>query len=157
MRSVAMDPTFCWGAADGLLDRLEGTWVLSRIIEAQATMTGRAAFNRQDADTLTYREEGRVQLADGKSFDAHREYRFQRAPGGFTVYFAELPPRVFHNIELMRAGDAFIGQATHLCTPDVYESAYCFRSDGTFSIRHTVHGPRKDYVSITVFKRLEKQ
>jgi len=155
MRSVAMDASGCWGDADALFDRLEGTWDLDRTIETQATMTGIATFKRQDGDTLAYREEGRVQLADGKVFEAHREYRFKRAPRGFTVFFAEVPPRVFHHIELTRHDDALLGQATHHCTPDVYDSTYRFLGEGAFIIRHAVRGPRKDYVSSTIFKRRE--
>jgi len=156
VRGVATDPSACWGGADALFDRLEGAWDLDRTIDTQATMTGIATFKRQDAHTLAYREEGRVQLADGNVLDAHREYLFERAPHGFTVLFVEVPPRVFHQIELTRDDDSFIGQATHLCTPDVYDSSYCFQADGTFIIRHTVRGPRKDYVSTTAFKRREK-
>ncbi len=43
--------------------------------------------------------------------------------------------------------------ATHLCTPDTYDSSYRFLGDGSFVIRHTVHGPRKDYLSATTFRR----
>jgi hypothetical protein len=142
-----------WGGVDALFDRLEGAWDLVRTIEDQATMTGIAEFRRHGPDALAYREEGRVRLADGKAFDAHREYLFERAPHGFLVCFAEEPPRLFHRIELMRAGDALAGSATHQCAPDVYDSNYRFLADGTFSIRHMVRGPRKGYVSVTMFTR----
>jgi hypothetical protein len=150
---VTKDLRTSWGGVDALFDRLEGAWDLGRTIESQATMTGIAEFRRHDPNTLGYREEGRVQLSDGKGFDAHREYRFERAPHGFLVFFAEEPPRLFHRIELIRDGDALAGSATHLCAPDVYDSDYRFLADGTFVICHTVRGPRKDYVSTTVFKR----
>jgi len=150
---VSKDPLACWGDADALFDRLEGAWELGRTIENQATMTGIAKFRRHDPNALDYREEGRVQLADGKAFDAHREYRFERAPHGFLVFFAEEPPRLFHRIELIGDGDALSGSATHLCAPDVYDSDYRFLADGTFVIRHAVRGPRKNYVSATVFTR----
>jgi hypothetical protein len=149
---VSKDVLTNWGDADALFDRLEGAWDLGRTIEGQATMTGIGRFSRHDPDALEYREEGRVQLADGKAFYAHREYRFERAPRGFLVFFAEEPPRLFHRIELMREGDALSGSATHLCAPDVYDSDYRFLADGTFVIRHAVRGPRKDYVSATVFR-----
>ncbi len=150
-----MDPLTCWGDADALFDRLEGAWDLRRTIENQATMTGVATFRREDPDAMEYREEGRVRLATGQAFDAHREYRFERVPHGFSVCFPEEPPRLFHRIELMRDGDALAGSATHLCSPDLYSSNYRFLADGTFAIRHEVRGPRKDYVSATVFRRRE--
>lgn len=142
-----------WGSPDAVFDRLEGAWSLDRTIEGQASMTGTAMFTRLDTGMLKYREEGRIRLADGKEFDGHREYLFERAPGGFDVFFAEQPPRLFHRIAIVRDGDALAGSATHLCTPDTYDSSYRFLGDGTFVIRHTVLGPRKDYLSATTFRR----
>jgi hypothetical protein len=130
-----------------------GAWDLERTIEGQASMTGTAVLTPLETGMLKYREEGRIRLADGKEFDGHREYLFERAPGGFVVHFAETPPRLFHAIGIMRDGDALAGSATHLCTPDTYDSSYRFLADGSFAIRHTVHGPRKDYLSATVFRR----
>lgn len=142
-----------WRGAHAVFDQLEGAWDLDRTIENQAAMTGIARFERRHSDVLAYHEVGRVRLAGGKVLDASREYRFERAPRGFTVFFSETPPRVFHHIELERQGEAFTGQATHLCSPDVYDSSYRFLADGTFVVCHSVRGPRKDYVSATLFKR----
>jgi hypothetical protein len=143
-----------WGSADAVFDRLEGAWDLARTIECHATMAGVAVFTRQHAGLLKYREEGRIRLADGKAFDAHREYRFERTADGFSVFFEEEPPRLFHRIRIAHdAADALAGSAIHLCAPDVYDSHYRFLADGSFAIRHTVRGPRKDYVSATVFER----
>ncbi|MET3395484.1 DUF6314 family protein [Variovorax atrisoli] len=144
-----------WGSPDTVFDRLAGEWRLQRTIEGQATMSGVARFTLLEAGgMLRYREEGRIRLADGKEFDGHREYLFERAPGGFVVHFAETPPRLFHAIAIVRDGDVLAGSATHLCTPDTYDSSYRFLPDGSFGIRHVVHGPRKDYLSDTVFNRL---
>lgn len=155
--SAQPSPSSClmpWGTADTVFGALAGAWTLARTIEGQASMTGTAVFTpAADPDMLKYREDGRIQLADGKTFDGHREYLFERAPGGFVVHFAETPPRLFHTIRVVRNGDALAGSATHLCTPDTYDSSYRFLPDGSFEIRHTVHGPRKDYLSATVFTR----
>lgn len=142
-----------WNSADAVFDGLEGTWDLVRTIEKQATMIGIAVFTPQHATMLKYREDGRIRLAGGKELDAHREYRFERAADGFAVYFEEEPLRLFHRIRIVRDTDALAGSATHLCTPDTYDSSYRFLVDGSFTIRHTVRGPRKDYVSTTAFKR----
>ena len=146
-----------WTRAEDVFDQLEGRWSLERIIEGQATMEGIATFTRDGADALAYHEEGQVRLAHGQVLKAHREYRFERAPGGFTVLFAEALPqlsRLFHRIELMHDRAALTGKAVHLCTPDTYDSSYQFLPDGSFVIRHAVRGPRKDYVSTTTFRRL---
>jgi hypothetical protein len=143
-----------WTTPDAVFDGLEGAWRLARTIEGQAAMAGIAVFTATAPGWLRYREEGRIRLADGKEFDGHREYLFERTPGGFSVHFAETPPRLFHAIAVARDGDALAGSATHLCTPDTYDSSYRFLADGSFTIRHTVRGPRKDYLSATVFTRL---
>ena len=143
-----------WGSADTVFGRLEGSsWALDRRIEGQADMHGTATFQNREGGMLLYREEGQVRLADGKVFDAHREYRWGREAGGFAVFFAESPPRLFHRIELAWEGDALVGTASHLCTPDSYDSSYRFLADGSFVVRHVVRGPRKDDVSETVFSR----
>ena len=142
-----------WGTPGTVFDGLAGAWHLERTIEGQASMTGTAMFSPFEAGLLKYREEGRIRLADGKEFDGHREYLFERTPGGFLVHFAETPPRLFHAIAVVRDGNALAGSAVHLCTPDTYDSSYRFLADGTFGIRHTVRGPRKDYLSATVFRR----
>jgi hypothetical protein len=142
-----------WGSADAVFDGLEGAWDLVRTIEKQATMTGIAVFTPDHAKMLKYREDGRIRLADGRELDAHREYRFERAADGFAVYFEEQPLRLFHRIWIVRDADALAGSAAHLCTPDTYDSNYRFLGDGSFTIRHTVRGPRKAYVSATVFRR----
>ncbi|MFM9925788.1 DUF6314 family protein [Variovorax sp. H27-G14] len=148
-------PAFApWGTPDTVFDALIGAWALERTIEGQARMSGTAVFSPLGPHMLKYREEGRIRLADGKEFDGHREYLFERAPAGFLVHFAETPPRLFHAIAVVPDGDALAGSATHLCTPDTYDSGYRFLPDGSFTIRHTVHGPRKSYLSATAFTRL---
>jgi hypothetical protein len=146
-------PPLAWGTPDTVFDRLEGTWDLDRTIEGKATMRGTARFTRHDSAWLKYREEGRIQLPDGQSFDGHREYVFEGITDGFSVYFAEMPLRLFHEIAIVREGDELVGSAGHLCEADQYNSVYRFRADGSFVIEHLVKGPRKDYLSRTVFKR----
>ena len=142
-----------WGTPDAVFDGLEGAWDLDRTIEGKATMTGIAEFKRLDTGMLKYREEGRIRLADGQAFDGHREYLFERSPGGFSVFFAETPPRFFHGIAIARDGDSLVGSAGHLCVADHYDSLYRFLPDGSFVIEHVVNGPRKDYLSRTIFRR----
>jgi hypothetical protein len=146
-----------WVDADSVFCRLEGAWDLIRTIEGQATMAGIAVFTPHGGTMLKYREEGRIRLATGKVFDAHREYRFERAPGGFLVHFGEEPPRLFHRIRIVADSDALVGAATHLCTPDTYDSSYRFLVNGSFTVQHTVRGPRKSYLSSTLFKRRPEQ
>jgi len=152
--SLSLSP---WGEADQLWRRLAGAWSFERTIEGQASMHGTATFCSMPGaahDTLHYREEGRLRLLDGRAFDAHREYLYQRRPNGFAVLFAERPPRLFHEIALQTGdadGTAWTGTAAHQCAADLYDSHYRFLTDGGFTLRHIVRGPRKDYVSLTRF------
>lgn len=140
-----------WGCPEAVFDGLAGIWQLRRVIEGQAEMRGTASFTTLETGMMKYREEGRLRLADGNEFSAHKEYVFERTPAGFNVYFAETPLRLFHGIALRREGGALQGSASHWCQPDTYDSRYSFQDDGTFTIKHVVHGPHKDYVSVTAF------
>lgn len=143
-----------WGNADDVFDRLEASWALDREIVGTARMTGTAAFRRLPNGLFAYREDARVQLESGKAFDGSRQYFFERAAGGFAVHFAEEPMRLFHAVAIAPQGDELVGTTTHLCIADTYDSRYVFNADGSFEIEHIVSGPRKGYVSRTVFTRL---
>jgi hypothetical protein len=153
METTPLPPLAFWGTPDTVFNRLEGAWDLDRTIEGKATMVGVAGFTRMETGQLKYREDGRIQLPDGQAFDGHREYVYERSPDGFSVFFAENPLRRFHDIAIVREGDALVGAAGHLCAADQYDSVYRFVADGSFVIEHLVKGPRKDYLSRTVFKR----
>jgi hypothetical protein len=153
METTPLPPLAFWGTPDTVFDQLEGAWDLDRTIEGKATMVGVAGFARLETGQLKYREDGRIHLPDGQAFDGHREYVYERSPDGFSVFFAETPLRRFHDIAIVREGDALVGVAGHLCAADQYDSVYRFLADGTFVIEHLVKGPRKDYLSRTVFKR----
>jgi hypothetical protein len=143
-----------WGTPGAVFDALNGAWKFERVIEGKASMTGTARFSLLERGVLGYREEGRVRLADGQEFAAHREYLFARTAKGFEVLFAEEPPRLFHEIALVRDGRELVGTATHQCSDDRYLSSYRFVEGGSFVIRHQVEGPRKDYTSTTEFRPL---
>jgi len=142
-----------WGTRNDVFDRLAGAWRLDREIPGSAWMRGSATFRRLSDGRLEYAEQGRVRLPDGSVFDGSRRYGFERADGGFAVYFAPGPPRLFHRIEIVDDGAELVGTASHLCAADTYHSRYAFRPDGSFLVEHVVRGPRKDYVSRTVFTR----
>jgi hypothetical protein len=132
---------------------LAGKWCLRRSIDNGASMTGMASFAELGAGRLDYREQGQLRLPDGQCVDAERRYVFEEQADGFSVWFAETPPRLFHHIVLSREGLSLVGDATHLCGDDRYDSRYEFHADGTFAIRHAVCGPRKRYDITTRYRR----
>jgi hypothetical protein len=149
-----------WGGPDLVAERLPGRWSLERVVEGkhsqQGSMQGVATFRPLGNGAIAYREEGRLRLPDGETFDAFRDYLYGRAPDGFAVFFAETPPRLFHDIRLHHGeAGALAGEAEHLCGQDHYSTQYAFHADGRFVIRHDVRGPRKAYRMTTWYERME--
>lgn len=137
-----------------MLERLAGRWSLDRKIVGRGSMRGVATFEAGADGWTQYFEEGRLRLDSGESFDATRRYGYRALPTGFAVFFSEAPPRLFHEVHLKPAReDGLRGQATHLCGRDLYRTDYVFRPDGSFSVRHAIQGPRKEYVIATCYRR----
>ena len=140
--------------ASQVMARLAGAWSFSRVIAGQGSMHGNATFKPLDAVSLAYREQGRLRLLSGAELEAGREYVFRTRARGFDVLLKEIPPRLFHAVELaLSDGGDLTGSAGHLCNLDHYQSTYTFRPDGGFVIRHVVSGPRKDYTMVTAYMR----
>ena len=140
-----------WGAPDRVFDRLEGGWILTRSITHQATMHGAARFSRTREDSLSYHERVQVRLSSGNSYEAYRDYVFKRDRCGFIVLFAEADQRLFHQVALTLSDGCLLGVAEHLCSADRYLSTYKFLPDGSYAVEHRVSGPKKAYVSTTVY------
>ncbi|OPY99680.1 hypothetical protein A5906_28860 [Bradyrhizobium sacchari] len=144
-----------WGEASKVTQKLIGSWSFNRVIKGLATMQGIATFTPLMGDRLAYREQGHLKLANGTIVQAEREYVFSSSDGGFSVFFKENPPRLFHEISLSASsGGELSGHASHLCGRDEYRSAYRFLPDGTFVVRHVVSGPAKDYTMNTTYTPL---
>jgi hypothetical protein len=122
-------------------------------VDNGAAMIGAATiFGHRDGQ-WNYHEQGRLRLADGQMIEGERRYIFEESPCGFSVLFAESPPRLFHRIVLYRVGPSLVSDGLHLCGDDRYVSRYEFRPDGSFLIEHAVRGPRKRYVITTRYLR----
>ncbi len=131
------------------LKDLAGDWVLSRTIDDRygsttMAMEGTAAFTR-DGEDWFYRESGTLTPQNGSAMQAERTYIFRETPGGALVLFRDGSP--FH---LIRWSDPV---ATHFCEPDTYRVAYDIDQWPQWTSCWTVTGPRKDYVSTTVYTR----
>jgi hypothetical protein len=143
-----------WGPPEGVFARMIGTWSFERRISNRASMTGSAIFEPTGDGEARYREAGRLRLAGGQEFDAAREYLYHQRETGFAVFFPETPPRLFHTVILVPGGSCtLVGEASHLCGHDHYRTGYEFLPDRSFRIEHAVRGPRKDYVTTTLFRR----
>src|SRR5262245_44591401 len=91
-----------WGSPNQVIDLLPGRWSLARVVDGaetnQGAMQGVATFRRLESGLLAYREEGRLRLPNGNTFEAFRDYLYERTESGFAVLFAENPPRLFHAV-----------------------------------------------------------
>lgn len=139
-----------------MFDKLTGLWSIDRTMDGRALMRGTATFTATGDDALAYHERGQITLASGV-FDAERRYVFRPLSRGFSVWFAEHPARLFHEIELAAGNGALAGAAMHPCGEDIYRSRYVFRDDGSFTTAHVVRGPRKDYALETRYRRTAMQ
>ena len=147
-------PRGVWGGPGEVFDRLAGRWEIARRIEPQGVLQGQAVFAPDGAGGLDYRERGELRLAGGFTAAAERRYLYRARPAGFAVFFAERPPRPFHEVELAADRQGRLrGRARHLCEADLYLSSYLFLPDGRFVIRHRVRGPRKAYRMTTCYRR----
>ena len=140
-------------AVETLLDRLRGEWTFARGIDNGVTVNGRVRFTPAGDGRLLYREEGRMQLPGGAELDAFVDYIFAREGERLLVLFAEEPPRLYQSFALRLESCALTADSLHDCPPDLYRSRIAFDADGTWALRHAVHGPRKGYVSVTRYRR----
>jgi len=132
---------------------LVGSWSLVRTADNGVSMTGIATVARRGADAFDYHEGGALVLPGGQILAAERRYLFAATENGFAVFFAETPRRLFHRVAVIPVGANLIGDATHLCGDDRYDSRYEFRAVGEFLIAHRVRGPRKRYDMVTRYSR----
>lgn len=132
---------------------LNGAWLLHRQIDDGSLMAGAARFNQRGNGWLDYQEWGRLRLVDGRTLGTERAYIFEETEGGFAVFFTQAPPRLFHRVTLEANGRNLVGDATHHCAADRYDSHYEFRANGSFTVEHRVCGPRKRYTSVTRYAR----
>jgi hypothetical protein len=125
---------------------------------------------------FSYHERGTLTDKNGHHFEAEQRYIFAltqnakpeeeelKAPSpSFFLYilFADTPLRAFHRLSPIASPSTpfvFKADSVHICGSDRYESHYFFEADTagnarSFTITHTVTGPRKDYVSHTVYHK----
>ena len=139
----------------GVFSHLVGEWRLSREFSpGLGTMTGTARFRPIGDGVLHYREDGRVEFANGHTGDAFREYHYVLDPDGtIRVCFVEAGTfgRTLHALRL--DGPTAHAVDTHLCGADTYVGRYAFELPDRFTVDMDVRGPAKDYATHTRFER----
>ena len=134
---------------------LPGEWKISRTIENIGTFRGAAKFEVIEPATLSYREDGQLELNSGLSRPAFREYYYQLAEDRILVSFADASPgaRPFLSLFPQVYTADIWARDVHCCGPDQYECTYRFVSQDRFTTRINVEGKAKRYSLFTVYSR----
>jgi hypothetical protein len=133
-------------------DRLPGKWRITRVIPGHASITGNAHVVLLAATEALYEERVEVALESGKSLTGTRRYLYRRTQDGMDILFAETQ-QLFQSLQFLPDGNNLVAEASHDCAKDRYCSRYILRGADCWTVRHTVRGPRKNYVSTTEFLR----
>jgi hypothetical protein len=132
---------------------LEGGWQLERVIAPGGVIVGLAEFKPLSKSQYYYKEQGRLTLDDGRLIeDVSRAYDYRLESDVIKIYYADGPDngKLFQTLEFSGETKAI---AEHLCGDDLYKSEYEFYLPESFTIRHQVKGPKKDYISETKYSK----
>lgn len=129
----------------------QGDWLINRAITdfrimETGTLEGVAGFV-PDGEGLRYTERGTLRFAGGSPMVAERSYLWRFAGDAVFVAYADGSP--FHSFELTGGPEA----TPHLCGEDLYRGMYSFLRFPDWQVTWTVKGPRKNYRSVTQYRR----
>lgn len=116
-------------------------------------MAGEAKFTPTSNDEYKYTEQGTLTLDRGDVVEnVTRGYLYKFKDDAIHIYYADGPDdgKLFQTLIFKNDSEA---SAEHLCGEDLYQSLYKFEFPESFTIKHDVKGPKKDYMSETIFKR----
>jgi hypothetical protein len=145
--------------AEKVFALLEGSWAIERAIEPGGQYEGVGEFSKVAPNTLDYYEKGRLSLANGKRLNAEKRYTYLLGNGVIEVRFADGVNQGEHFVFMQfpsfqdEPWPIESAEDTHLCLLDTYKAIFRFDSEDEFSVTYVVHGPRKGYVSRSIYSR----
>ena len=142
-----------------VLDLLRGRWSIERRIEPGGYFAGEASFTPRSPASLLYRESGRVVLDNGNELDGENSYVYALRNGDIEISFADGPSRGKQFIDISLPADdpaefPVVSADRHLCRLDTYEATFRLEHADLFRMTYVVRGPKKSYVSRSVYRRL---
>lgn len=131
---------------------LEGYWTFQRTVSNGTKVIGKALFQKKEANTLHYKEEGILTTAELAQLNCYKEYVYSLENEVINVFFQEKPLRFFHSLNF---SDLNLENASgeHLCRLDHYKAFYFFQNKTRFIVQYTVNGPSKNYSITTLFNK----
>lgn len=134
------------------LEDFEGRWHLSRHTQSDlspnATLEGEAIFTPEDGG-LRLTERGLLLMeGQNQSLNAVQNYHWYRSDLDIIVRFEG--GGFFHSFVPER-----LAHAKHWCAPDQYVVKYDFTRWPVWQSEWTVKGPRKSYVMVSTYQRLD--
>lgn len=140
---------------------LKGAWRLRKLITDRRghnsfKIKGKAVFSEVGENELLFKEKGEFDSPSAKNNVevSSSEYLYVYEDESINVYFFDKGKRqgLFHKLNPEGRSESVFG-CHHQCNRDSHSTEYHFFSDKKFQIKHTVLGPRKDYVSETIYER----
>ena len=143
-----------------VLALLRGNWAIDRQIQPGGHFVGTAAFTQRSADSLLYREFGKLTLDSGAVVSGENGYVYSLRNGNVEVSFADGPSRGMHFIDISLPDDRpnLLPVACfdrHQCRLDTYDATFNMETSASFEITYIVRGPKKGYVSRSTYRRLD--
>lgn len=128
---------------DASLSPFQTCWTLTRVVRETGRVSHFTGTATLDADGV-FREEGRWTQGPYAGLSAARRYLWRP---GIEVLFEDGRP--FHRFDPALRDQ----QVHHWCDPDRYDGRYLLDLPGRFTVEWRVRGPRKDYLSETLYLR----
>ncbi len=145
--------------AERAMSVLKGRWSIDRTVEPGGHFAGTARFTPMPDGRLLYAETGTLRLPDGTELEGSNRYIYALRDGAIDVTFADGGNAGVHFIDIpfspAQAGVWPLQSAgRHLCRLDQYDAIFRLESPDRYTMTYVVCGPRKGYVSHSVYTRL---
>lgn len=139
---------------------LEGRWALKRQISGAGRMAGCGEFSRVADNKLAYAESGVFTTRQGVSLRVNKRYDIVLGQQGIGVYCADglRQGQLFHTFDQLVPASAercfpIKCQGEYLSVLHHCKAEYRFCDPDQFALTYHVSGPKKHYISQTVFER----
>lgn len=145
--------------AEWVLSTLTGLWSIDRTIDPGGQFSGTACFTPMPEERLRYAETGTLCLQNGTKLEVRNGYIYALRDGAIDVTFAEGPSAGAHFIDIVfppALDGAWPLQSVdrHLCRLDQYDAIFRLENPDRYTMTYVVCGPRKGYISHSVYTRL---